>query len=247
MQANEKTANMKSAMFVGAIAGTTPLMINLIGVDAQFILDHFQPNIFIGYLIKAAGLMLLGAFVVFVNSEQDLKKAFQLGVMAPAFVLGAMNADNYNETRNELNQLQEELDTTALGDSAAPQTPLDAQESLTFRFQFIPAAHAKPALIGRHNQQDTSKFLWYGITGKVSEAWFVIVGTHKTEAAAQQQAKSLKERNFDARVYPPFKKNQPYAVAIGAYLSLRDARKLKKLAIKTGLSDDDTRLWKWTP
>lgn len=235
--------NIKIPMFVGAIAGTMPLLVNLVGVDANLIIDNFELGIFLGYLIKAAGLMILGAFVVFVNSEVDLKKAFQLGIMAPAFVIGAINANNFSEARNEINQLEMELGGQPFSQNSDIEQSNHISQS---SFSLISSAYADDGLIGHHNQASTSKFLWYGITGSVSDAWFVIVGSHTSENAATQQANDLRAKNYDARVYPPFKNKDEYRVAIGAYLSLQQARQLKDRAIKDGLPQN-TRLWKWNP
>jgi hypothetical protein len=235
--------NLKIHMLVGAIAGTTPLLVNLIGVDARLIMDNFELGIFLGYLIKAAGLMTLGAFVVFVNSEVDLKKAFQLGIMAPAFVVGAINANNFSNARDEVNQLEMELGDQPISQNGNTER---SDDSSHFSFSLISSAYADDGLIGEHNQPSTSKYLWYGITGSVSDAWFVVVGSTTSENAARQQANDLRAKNYDARVYPSFEDRDSYRVAIGAYLPLQQARQLKDRAIKDGLPEN-TRLWKWNP
>ena len=239
-----KAANLKTAMLVGAAAGTTPLLVNLAGVDAGLIIEHFKLSIFLGYAIKALGLMILGAFVVFVNSEVDLKKAFQLGIMAPAFVVGAINANNFSDAREEINQLEQELGGQPLSDNRRQDAhPAGAPR---ISFSLISTAYADDGLIGEHNTPGTGKFLWYGITGSVSDGWFVIVGSYETEDRAQQLAQQLVAKNYDARVYPPFKDRDVYSVAIGAYLSLQQARELKDRAIRDGLPQN-TFLWKWKP
>jgi len=239
--------NIKIPMFVGAIAGTTPLLVNLVGVDASLIIDNFELSIFLGYLIKALGLMILGAFVVFVNSEVDLKKAFQLGIMAPAFVIGAINANNFSDARNEINQLEMELGSQPVGDNGASQALDSERPAISFSFSPLSSAHADNGLIGQHNTKPgTSKFLWYGITGSVSDNWFVVVGSHASKAAADRQAQALLAKNYDARVYLPFRAGDNYRVAIGAYLPLQQARELKDRAIKDGLPET-TQLWKWKP
>lgn len=244
------TKELKTALIVGAISGVVPLVMNLVGVDAELIIDNFQIKIFIGYLIKAVGLMTLGGFIVFINSEEDLEKAFQLGIMAPAIVIGALNANNLNDTKEEMRTLQQELEVPANNAFLLPdQTSESLGDSLISSLIGIAYAKdktAEAAKKGRHNEPSSLSLIWYGISGNISNGWFVIVGSHKNEAAAERQATQLKAKGYDARVYPPFSSNRYYGVMIGAYMTLEDARKLREAAIKDGLPND-TYLWKWRP
>jgi hypothetical protein len=244
------TKERKTALIVGAISGGAPLVVNLVGVDAALIIENFHFKIFIGYLIKAAGLMILGGLIVFINSEEDLKKAFQLGIMAPAIVIGALNANNLNDAKNEMHTLQQELEAPANNAFLLPDPTSEAHGG-TIISSLIGIAYAKDktpveAKKGEHNKPSNLRLIWYGISGNISNGWFVIVGSHKDEAAAERQVEKLKAKGYDARVYPPFGSNQNYGVIIGAYMTLEDARKLKEAAIKNGLPND-TYLWKWRP
>ena len=235
---------IKAACGVGAIAGIAPLLVNLISVDAAMIVDSFDRTMLIGYLIKAVGLTVLGAFVVYVNSERDLKKAFQLGLMAPALVMGAINANNYSEARSEASKLETQMQ----GKSSASGVPdfRNISENNKSYFSLIGIVHADEEQLkkGIHNEPSTARLLWYGITGNIPNGWFVIVGSHKNESDAKKQAESLNQQGYDARVYPPFGNNKYYGVMIGAYLTLEQAIELKNVAIKDGLPKD-TYLWKW--
>jgi len=236
------TKEIKIACLIGAAAGVTPLLVSLISVDAEMIVDNFVPRIFVGYMIKAIGLMALGAFVVFVNSEVDFKKAFQLGIMAPALVVGTMNANNFSDAKQEIIGLESELESkrTPPGDGAMLfQPPIPG-------FSIFSQAYAASidVSVGQHNEPSTGSLLWYGITGNISNGWFVIAGSFKKESEAEARAKQLREEGFDARVYPPFADSEYFGVVIGAYLTIKDARALRRKAIDKGLPED-TYLWKW--
>jgi len=237
---------IRAACFVGAISGIAPLLVNLIGVDAELIIDSFQLKIFIGYMIKAMGLMALGAFVVFINSEVDLKKAFQLGLMAPAFVVGAINANNYSNAKNEVVQLEKALvgDQSASNEVKGENTFIHILDTLSFTL--IGNAYADEHIVkkGINNTPTTSRLIWYGITGNIKNSWFVFVGSHQYEADAEKQVKELALKGYDAVVQPPFGSNEYFGVAIGSYVSLEQARSLKQEALKDGLPKD-TYLWKW--
>jgi hypothetical protein len=237
------TKEQKIGCTIGAMAGITPLLVSLVSVDASVIVKVLVPAIIIGYLIKAAGLMALGAFVVFVNSESDYKKAFQLGLMAPALVVGALNANNFNEATQEIIELQTELGERESA-SIVPQqnTSSVVEDVLSF---FIGSAYAdENMLIGKHESPSTSNLIWYGISGKVSNAWFVIVGNHDQQRDAVRQAESLKKRGYNARVVEDVKDRDNYAVSIGSYLNIKEAKALHKTAIRENLAKHPY-LWKW--
>jgi len=240
------TKDMKIACFIGAAAGITPLMVSLISVDAELILGAFVTRIFIGYLIKAIGLMALGAFVVFVNSESDYKKAFQLGIMAPALIVGSINASNFSDAKREILNLESELGDHPSAHSSSNFRSSNLPENSNPVFSLISNAYAETTnnLTGKHNAPSTVRLIWYGIAGKISNGWFVIVGSHARQSDADRQVQRLKNRGYDARVFPSLENNGSFSVAIGSYLTLKEARALRKKALDDGPLKD-SYLWKW--
>jgi hypothetical protein len=236
----------KIACCVGALAGITPLLVSLISVDAELIVSGFDPMIFIGYLIKVLGMMTLGAFVVFVNSESDFKKAFQLGLMAPALIVGTINADNFSEAKQEILDLVAELENRISKNEAVHQDAAFIFQGEAFGFSLISNAYADStnALVGKHTKPSTVRKVWYGVSGNISNGWFVIVGSYKQKRDADGEAQKLRDRGYDARVFPPFDGKRNYSVAIGSYLTLNEARALRNKAIKGGLPKS-IDLWKW--
>jgi hypothetical protein len=238
--------DIKIACCVGAVAGITPLLVSLISVDAELIVSGFDTKIFVGYLIKVAGMMALGAFVVFVNSESDFKKAFQLGLMAPALIVGTINASNFSDAKQEILNLESELENRVSTNGSIRQDAAYIYKDSVFSFSLISNAYAGSAntLIGKHNKPSAGRMVWYGIAGNIPNGWFVIVGSHKQKREAAEEAQKLRDGGYDARVLPPFKGSDNYKVAIGSYLTLNNARELRKKAIEDGLSKS-TYLWKW--
>lgn len=241
---------LKTAVLVGGIAGFTLFLANLLLIDLGVVLKLFSLGIILGFILKAIILMALGAFVVFVNSEEDLKKAFQLGIMAPSIVIGAMNGNNYFLTNNEMevliNGTENEIRMDCEFDVQNKKSDIDKR---SFSIGLVNSVYAQfdtdsNLKKGKHNEPSASKLLWYGITGRISNGWFVFVGSHRTKEDANKQADKLKNKGYDAIVYPPFKQNGFFGVAIGSYLTLEKAKELKAEAIKDGLSND-TYLWKW--
>jgi hypothetical protein len=237
---------IKIACCVGALAGITPLLVSLISVDAELIANGFDRMIIIGYLIKVAGMMALGAFVVFVNSESDFKKAFQLGLMAPALIVGTINASNLSDAKRDLETLGEDLEGSASTSPAEHHDVTYMFQDRGFGFSLISSAYAESTnnLIGKHYKPTMASKVWYGISGSMPDGWFVIVGLHKQQRDADGQAQELRNRGYDARVIPSLEDSDNYGVAIGSHLTLNKARELKRQAIEDGLSDN-TYLSKW--
>lgn len=240
------TSNIKIACLIGAAAGITPLLVSLVSVDAEFIVDVFIPKIFVGYLIKAIALMALGAFVVFVNSESDFKKAFQLGIMAPALVVGSINASNLSGAKQEISVLEHELNPSSSSNETSNAGSSYLFDNFAIDFSIIGNAYADSEnnLIGKHNPPSTGRLVWYGLSGNISNGWFVMAGTHKQKSDADRQAQRLRNDGYDARVFPPLGNIKYFGVAIGSYLSIEEARSLRSKAIEGGLTKD-SYLWKW--
>ncbi len=232
----------KEPLLIGALAGVTPLLVNIVNTEADTLVSQFNIEIIMGYVIQAVVLMILGAFLVYVNSEDNKWKAFQIGVMAPALVVGLLNAHKLDDTLTELKESQKQIleltqpkVTGALGDPSGSH----------FKpWAFSLATDAYAGLKGLHRQQTTSDRIWSRLTGGAANNWFVIVGTHLTEKDAQIQAENLRKKGYDAVVYLPIGDNKYFSVIIGSYLSLDEATKLKEQAIRDGLPRN-TYLWKY--
>jgi hypothetical protein len=59
-----------------------------------------------------------------------------------------------------------------------------------------------------------------------------------------RQAESLKKRGYNARVVEDVKDRDNYAVSIGSYLNIKEAKALHKTAIRENLAKHPY-LWKW--
>src|SRR5260221_8797309 len=92
----------KEQVIVGIAAGATPLLVNLINVDAGLIFAYWDWVVFSGYVMKGLVLMLLAGLVVYANGELQNWKAFQLGIMAPALVVGFLNGQKVDALAKDL-------------------------------------------------------------------------------------------------------------------------------------------------
>lgn len=229
----------KNCLIVGGIGGALPLIINLINVDASTMFKNFDALVFLGYTVRVTILILLGALFVWINSESDVKRAFQLGIMAPAVVVGYINATDVQTKQVELEIAKEQLE------KARPTDNTQNIGQLSSTNFFISSAHAdnKSVPKGIHKKPSTFGKIWYGLTGSSANEWFVIAGSHRNKQAAKLQVQTLERQGYDTEVYPRFGDNDYYGVLIGSYITLKEAKALRKKAIKDGLPKD-TYVWK---
>ena len=95
---------------LGGLGGLTPLIANLLILDVavldRYITNMFNPNTLgslslAGYCFRGVLLFLIGGFwaAVLHSSEQNHLKLFQLGVVAPAIIVGFMNSAEIRANR----------------------------------------------------------------------------------------------------------------------------------------------------
>ena len=95
---------------LGGLGGLTPLVANLLILDVaildSYIIAMFNPDPSVnlelaGYCFKGVLLFLVGGFwaAILHSDEQNNLKLFQLGVVAPAIIVGFMNSAEIREIR----------------------------------------------------------------------------------------------------------------------------------------------------
>jgi hypothetical protein len=231
----------RKALIVGGIGGLLPVVMVLAQQDASTMYQTFDWARFAGHCTKAILLSLLGALLVWINSIDDLKQALQIGIMAPAVVVGFMAGSQLEDTQNQLSLLQKTLRIDQAGETETngPSVYTPAWENQENRFSFITPAFAQAAgrLPKGYHQKPPSSLsrFWYGLSGSLQNAWFVVTGSHKTRAAADAQIRQLKAKGYTARVLPPKGANKYYSVVIGSWLTAQQAKRLTQQAVKDGL------------
>jgi len=227
----------REQVVIGVVAGATPLLVNLVNVEAGVIFAQWDWLVFCGYMIKAVALMGLAGIVVYVNGESHNWKAFQLGIMAPALVVGFLNGQKVDALTKDL----------AVTKTLTPTRPRDEPSNgkgVSLKperreFALISSAHAESLPKGLHRDSTNADKVLFGFTGYSTNNWFVIVGSYFQQRNARAQEENLKKIGYDARVYDPnFSRTKYYAVAIGSNLSLDEAEKIREQAVRDGLPSD---------
>ena len=89
---------------IGGLGAMTPIVMSLAIIDVSLLSGFWQDvrtagfdafDAIGGYLIRAIFLFLLGGIWVWMHSSvKDRVKAFELGIVAPAMIVGILNANN---------------------------------------------------------------------------------------------------------------------------------------------------------
>lgn len=232
------------AVFVGALAGAIPVLINLLTVDFYTVLKDMDWVTCLGYALRVSFLMFLGGFLVYVNSEVDKKKALQLGIMAPAIFIGYINGVALEDAKQQLDYAEKQLrygKKNAVLDFKDEENFIIAQGG----FSLIASAYAGQSVPkGLHRDPGIWGKILYGLTGHMKNSWFVIAGSHINANAANDQASYLKRKGYSVKIFEPQNGNSYYGVMIGSYITLQEAQAIKVQALKDGLPQD-TYLWKY--
>jgi hypothetical protein len=212
-------------ILIGGIGALMPIIVNLLIVDFEKLADYNFLRTF-GYLIKTLVLFGLGGLIAYFNKDEvNAFKLFQLGLGAPALIVGMLNGVTVKST-----------------------TPSSGGQPSSFLSVFVGTAYAQPPVAKKFSLPDQSagEQIWQGITGQSPEkVWFVISGAFPSLKEAQTSVNFIinSGKGFTAEVYAPYKDNHYFSVVIGANLNYDQANELKQKALLKGLTKD-TYLWK---
>ncbi|MBI4420626.1 MAG: carboxypeptidase-like regulatory domain-containing protein [Gemmatimonadetes bacterium] len=106
----------KRKALLGGIGALTPLILNLLVVDIATVLSGLEPLVVVGYAIRVGVLFFVGALWASLHkTETDPKKLFQLGIVAPAMIVGVINGLNARPGSGESSERR----VAAAGDTCA--------------------------------------------------------------------------------------------------------------------------------
>jgi len=208
-----------------------PIILNLLVVDFENLHDAFSSVRIFGYLVRVTVLFGLGGLVAYLHTtERQAFKLFQLGLGAPAVLLGMLNGlaqhppDAAPKQKVVAGQTWLDWEPAAEAAEAPGEQPTKTFES------------AKPSAV--------DEFLQGFLGRRHNQMWFVISGSHPTKQAAQKQADAINgsRKGLAAEVYEPFGETKYYAVVVGAGLSKVEAKIVRERALLAGLPKD-TYLW----
>ena len=123
---DRRRLSSKERIFIGGVGALVPMFATFPVEDyLEFLYYPDRIQLVSGFLIRALALFAVGSFWVYLHkSEHDPMKVFQLGIVAPAMILGVVNANNVTS------------DTSG-------QTAPDSQRSLT-GWSIVTSALAQP-------------------------------------------------------------------------------------------------------
>lgn len=93
---DRRKLSSKEKIFIGGVGALVPMFATFPVDDYLEFFYHPDRILFVsGFLIRAVALFAVGSFWVYLHkSEHDPMMVFQLGIVAPAMILGIVNANN---------------------------------------------------------------------------------------------------------------------------------------------------------
>jgi len=213
---------------IGGIGGAIPLILNLMVIDYQAIFLNFTLLVGLGYFLRFFVYFGIGGFWASLHNENNKKKLFELGILAPALITAMINAGNVKDSISPL-PLPEPPSASFSIISPAYADPVDTQ---------IPKQFAE-------QKETATQQIWRGLIGSFPQnTWFIITGQSTNLNQATLKANQINKTypNISANVYQSFEDSSLYMVVIGEHLTYDQAAALKDKAIADGISKD-TYLW----
>ena len=216
---------MKRELLLGGLGGLTPIIVSLLAQEAGDILKNFDWVVFFGWLVRGALLFFIGALFVYLNSEDDRKKAFQIGVMAPALIQGYLTAADLRQVREA---------------ASNPAQPLADSTMVGFNFGagfFLSDAFASEAGSGLNGQSDFASRFWRGLTGSSTYNFAIVATLPSRESAVYEAERYL---NFEVPCVPRIYRlsSEQYVVQLGGNLLPRQAQECVSAARVANMSPD---------
>lgn len=214
----KKNLTNRQRFLYGAVGALSPNVLNLLLVDASAVFASLTVLALAFYAVRLGALSLIGGFWASLHrKEMEPVKLFQLGIVAPALIMGGLNAAQVGK-----------------GAAWSPQT--------VYAQTLQPAcAKYKGLLLFARPQETTAEQAQRGLYGKASaRTWFVVASLHREfEEAVLAAAKVQAATKQGALVYcAPDRRHPgtPFAVVAGEHLTVQEADALLKRTLEAGFS-----------
>lgn len=229
---------------LASIGALMPLIMSLYFAEFEVLKQNFTTTIFIGYLIKVIILVTIGGLIgYFYRSETSGMKLFQLGIAAPAIMLGLINEQRLGSSEGR----EANPNTTALFSLNIPTNyfvkgNLNGQQDTTIRF------HEAQILQYDYPEESAKEELFRGFKGKkITNIWFLMYDSYSDLKEARITIVDLQNLYPDLgiQLYQSVQDPEKYDVIVGAHLEYTEGLKLQeKYSI---LMDKYLVLWEYNP
>lgn len=85
----------KRRIVIGGLGALTPVILNLLFIDYNTVFSSVTPGACLGYAVRVLVLFYIGGFVAYLHKDENRPlRIFEFGIIAPALIMGFMNANN---------------------------------------------------------------------------------------------------------------------------------------------------------
>jgi len=225
------------------IGALMPLIMSLYYSDLAVFLQKITPTIFFGYLIKVIILLVLGFLIgAFYRTETNRLKLFQLGIAAPAIVLGVINGQGTKLSEGDTNIDRTSFFSINILNDSFDRGFFNHQQDTSIRFH-----DAKILQYGYPQESVKQQFLRGFMGKKITNMWFLIYGSYPNRQEATNTIVQLKDRypELEAQLYKSIKDTTKYDVVLGDHLEYQKGQVLQKKY--SSLLEKNIELWEYNP
>jgi hypothetical protein len=218
------TLTGRQRILIGGLGAMSPVLLNLAVHDAKTVFGDPTLIAVAMYAVKVLALFAVGALAVWLRpNESDAKRLFEIGIVAPALITGAINGadvERHGAPRGDPITTASIVDGLFIGVAyAQPGTPV--VYSFSRPPAESPASQAVRGLLG-----------WSG-----GGRWFVVLSaSYATPADAFNAAARVRATSGrSSRVYGPGGPSNAYVVVLGDWLEENAAVQLTRTLRASGL------------
>lgn len=221
-----------------------PIIMSLYYTDIEVLAQKISTPIILGYCIKVVILLILGFLIgLFYRSETNGLKLFQLGIAAPAIVMGLINGHNLNNPENgDMNLNRSALFSLNIATKDFDKEILNRKQDTAIRF------HEATILQYDYPEESAKQEFLRGFTGKrITNNWFLIYDSYSDQREATNIIVYIKDKfpELNVQLYYSIMDPNKYDVVMGDHLEYKEGIKLQKEYSK--LMDKYLELWEYNP
>jgi hypothetical protein len=230
--------DLRTRLFIGCLGALSPILANLLVLDLNLMLVNATPITVASYVVRQLALCIAACIIVYLSPDATKPMTiFQLGIAAPALLIGIING--ISQTKNLTPHA--ELQIPAIVGSAFAQPAPPSGGSVPTNLQ----AQVSDCL---KRESTTSQQILKGAFGILpDDRWFVVVSSNlqlQTAIADVQDIQRKYPGKYRPKICAPVDGDNHYRVAIAENLTYDAATKLRDEAVGAGLPKGT---WLWSP
>ena len=228
--------DLKTKLVIACLGALSPILASLLALDFDLILTNATPLTVTSYVIRQLTLCAAACLCVYLSPDARRPMTiFQLGIAAPAIIIGIING--VSQSHNLRPRIGFQIPAIVGTAFAQPAPRPDGA---------LPTGVRVEDCLRR--ESTVSQQIIKGVLGILPEdRWFVVISSNLQLQTAINDVQEIQQKfsgRFQAKICGPVSADNRYRVVIGQNLTYDAATRLKDEAKAAGLP---IGTWLWSP